>query len=97
MRRNISRCGETKRIAEEDLAAAREAEEDEKEQKEERVEKKETRTKGGGGTQIAAAKKAHAFSPQLQFFPSTFPSLLSESRGETIVFIRTSIEISRFV
>lgn len=45
-------------MAEEDLAAAREAEEDEEEEKRVENKKKETRTKGDGGTQIAAAKKS---------------------------------------
>lgn len=62
-------------MAEEDLAAAREAEEDERESRRRsglKMKKEETRTKGGGDTQIAAAKKVHAFSPQLQFFLSSF-------------------------
>jgi len=47
--------------------------------------KKETRTKGGGGTQIAAAKKAHAFSlrgsfnsfsPRFRLFPRNLEAKL---------------------
>jgi len=48
MRWDISRCGETKRIAEEDLAAVREDKEDEREREmEEGREKTERKRKSG--------------------------------------------------
>lgn len=105
MRRDISRCGETKRITEEDLAAAREDKEDEiyiyiyggrqggRQSAKEKASLKKREQRAAEVHKLQQRKKrtrSVRIIPILFLFRFFF-------RGETIVFIRTSLEILWFV